>query len=116
MRVRAPEVFESHAEFCRAVANPKRIMILAGLARREASVGEIAALAGITIANASQHLRILRTKNIVLSRKEGQTVYYRLADQRLALGCSQVRAVLFEEMRKRGLVPEGVRAEELIED
>jgi ArsR family transcriptional regulator len=116
MRVRAPEVFESHAEFCKALANPKRIMMLAALARREASVGEIAALAGITVANASQHLRILRAKNIVLTRKEGQNVYCRLADPRLVRGCAEVRAVLLEELRRKGLAPEGVRAEELIEE
>ena len=65
-----------------ALANPTRIAIVE-LLRDEAEVPvtRIHESLGIEQANASQHLAVLRSKNIVLARKEGNQVFYRLRDK-----------------------------------
>jgi ArsR family transcriptional regulator len=116
MRIRSPEIFELQAEFCKGLANPKRLMIIASLGRRDLSVGEIATLVATTPPNVSQHLRLLREKNVVHPRKEGQTVYYHLVDPRLVQACCLIRTVLLDDLKRRGLVAQEVRPEDLIED
>jgi rhodanese-related sulfurtransferase len=74
-----------YAEFARigkAVANPHRLEFLDLLAQREWSVEELANETNVTVANASQHLQILRAARLVTVRREGLYAYYRLADDR----------------------------------
>jgi ArsR family transcriptional regulator, virulence genes transcriptional regulator len=79
-------------------------MILAMLAKSEMNVGEMAAVLGVSLANTSQHLSTLRSQHIVKSRKEGQTVFYHLADRRLVVACELIRTILIDGMKERGLV------------
>lgn len=74
------ELFEQFARVGRAVASPVRLAILDVLAQSERTVEEVAAELGQSVANASQHLRQLRTARLAASRREGQFIYYRLAD------------------------------------
>ena len=104
MKIENQEIFKLHAEFCSTLANPTRLMILAVLAKREMSVGEIAEVVGVRMANISQNLSALRSKNIVKSRREGQMVYYSLVDPRLLEACLIIRSVLLDNLKKRGLV------------
>jgi ArsR family transcriptional regulator len=93
------KLYEMQAEFCSVMANPKRLMIIDFLHRKgEASVGEIAEELQTTISLVSQHLRLMRNKNVVLSRKDGQTVPYRLKYPKLMEGCRAVQAVLLDEL------------------
>ena len=64
-----------------------RILILWVLENQENSVGEIADAIGTTMQNTSQHLRLMKDKGILESRREGQTIYYRIADSDLGLNC-----------------------------
>ena len=73
-----------YAEFARigkAVASPQRLEFLDLLAQREWSVEELARETGQTVANASAHLKVLRSARLVETRRAGTYVYYRLADQ-----------------------------------
>ena len=63
----------------RALADPKRLCVLECLAGGERSVGELSAQVGCQVPNMSQHLSVLRAAGIVASRREGSTVFYRLA-------------------------------------
>lgn len=74
------EVNEQFARIAKAIANPHRLELVDLLAQGERSVEELAKESEMSIANASQHLLALRDAHLVLSRKEGQRVYYRLAD------------------------------------
>jgi DNA-binding transcriptional ArsR family regulator len=67
----------------RALADPKRLCVLETLAAGEASVSELSSCVGCQVPNMSQHLAVLRTAGLVTSRREGSTVYYRLADPRV---------------------------------
>jgi DNA-binding transcriptional ArsR family regulator len=63
--IEKPDIFELHARFCKSLSNPKRLIILAALAKGEKSVGYLAEAIGVTLANISQHLTVLRSHNIV---------------------------------------------------
>ena len=97
-------IFELHADFCKTLSHPTRLMILALLAKREMSVGEIAEVIGVPLSNVSQHLAVLKAQNVVTTRKDGQTVHYSLADRRIIQACTLIRSVLLDNMKKRGLV------------
>lgn len=74
-----------YAEFGRigkALANPHRLELIDLLAQREWSVEELARETQLSVANASQHLQILRAAQLVSVRREGLYAYYRLADER----------------------------------
>ena len=114
MEIEKPDIFELHANFCRSLSNPKRLIILAVLAKGEKSVGELAEASGVTLANISQHLAVLRSHNIVKSRKEGQTVYYSITDARLIDACNLIRAVLLDGMKRQGIIASGMGAPNLL--
>ncbi|HEY9142893.1 MAG TPA: metalloregulator ArsR/SmtB family transcription factor [Arenimonas sp.] len=71
---------ETAAELLKAMANPQRLRVLCLLVEREMSVGEINALVPLSQSALSQHLAVLREKNLVATRREAQTVYYSVAD------------------------------------
>jgi ArsR family transcriptional regulator len=99
-----PDIFELHADLCKTLANPKRLMILALLGSREMSVGEIADFMGAPLSNVSQHLTRLKAQDVVKTRREGQTIYCRLADRRILKACALIRAVLLDGMKAHGQV------------
>ena len=70
---------ERQADICQVFANSTRILILWALANGEKSVGEIAAAVDASLQSTSQHLRIMRQMKILTSRREGTTVFYRIA-------------------------------------
>jgi rhodanese-related sulfurtransferase/DNA-binding transcriptional ArsR family regulator len=80
------EIFTNLARIGTALSSPTRIEFLELLAQAERSVDQLANLTGTTVANTSQHLQKLRQAGLVVGRKEGQYVFYRLAgDEIVAL-------------------------------
>lgn len=71
------------AAIARALSDPKRLCVLETLASGERSVGELSRDVGCQVPNMSQHLAVLRSVGLVAARREGQTVFYRLADPRV---------------------------------
>jgi ArsR family transcriptional regulator len=92
------EIFELHAEICKTFANPKRLEILNLLRNGEKTVGELAELAEIPQANLSQHLAMLRQRRVVTTRREGVTIYYKIANPKIIKACDLMREVLFEQI------------------
>ena len=78
---------EKQAELCKVFGNASRILILWSLTDRELPVGEIADEVGTSLQNISQHLAVLKEHRIVVSRREGQTIYYRIADNEWIHDC-----------------------------
>jgi DNA-binding transcriptional ArsR family regulator len=72
------------ADIFQALAHPTRIAIVELLRGKELSAGKLIELLGIEQANASQHLAVLRSKQIVTNRKEGNQVFYSLRDPTLS--------------------------------
>ena len=71
------------AAVARALGDPKRLCVLESLAVGEASVGDLAARVSCQVPNMSQHLAVLRSAGLVTARRDGSTVYYRLADPKV---------------------------------
>ena len=67
----------------RALADPKRLCVLETLDAGEASVSELSSCVGCQVPNMSQHLAVLRSAGLVTTRRDGSTVYYRLADPKV---------------------------------
>jgi rhodanese-related sulfurtransferase len=81
MSVHSPkrEVFEQLARIGAALSSGVRLELLELLAQGERSVDQLSALTGATVANASQHLQKLKQAGLILARKQGQFVFYRIA-------------------------------------
>jgi len=72
-------LYEALAKVAQALANANRLQLLEYVAQGERSVEQLAAMAGLTVANTSQHLQALRQAGLVVPRKEGQRVFYSIA-------------------------------------
>lgn len=96
LRLDDDKIAEFHANFCAifAVGNRLRIMWFLGLDER--NVGEIARYVGITTQNVSQHLRMMRDRGAVVSRREGNVVYYRVSNPKFLEGARLIREGLIE--------------------
>jgi len=68
------------AAIAKAFADAKRLCVVERLAEGERSVSDLSRDVGCQVPNMSQHLAVLRTAGIVTTRREGNTVFYRLAD------------------------------------
>ncbi len=68
------------ADLLRLLANPHRLQVLCALRGGEASVGEMADHIGLSQSALSQHLAKMRADRIVATRRDGQTIFYRIAD------------------------------------
>jgi len=77
---------------CRVFANSKRVLIVWALAghERERPVSKIAATIGASLQNTSQHLHALKAVGILSSRRDGQTIYYRLAKNEIVETCGLI--------------------------
>ncbi|WFU41996.1 metalloregulator ArsR/SmtB family transcription factor [Bradyrhizobium sp. CB82] len=73
------EKAEEASRLLTAMANAKRLMVLCNLLDGERSVGDLADLVGLSSAALSQHLGKMRALDLVTTRRDGQTIYYRLA-------------------------------------
>lgn len=76
----------------RLLSEPTRLRILDGLRDRERSVGDLAAELDTTQQNVSKHLQTLYAAGAVERRREGNTVFYAVADPELMAMCDQVCA------------------------
>ena len=77
----SPDVLRDRsAAIAKALADAKRLCVVERLAGGERSVSELSRDVGCQVPNMSQHLAVLRSAGIVATRREGSTVFYRLAD------------------------------------
>jgi len=74
---------ERSAAIARALSDPKRLCVLETLADGERSVSELSRDVGCQVPNMSQHLAVLRSAGLVVTRRDGNNVFYRLADPRV---------------------------------
>lgn len=93
------KLYEMHAEICKVLTNPKRIEILHLLRDGERSVGELATLAELSQTNASQHLAFLRQKGMVVSRREGSSIFYAVANEKIFRAMDIMKELLLENLR-----------------
>lgn len=106
-------IYEQHGRIGKAIAAPKRIEILDLLCQGPRTVEDLAEQAGTTVANASQHLQVLRAARLVETERRGTYVEYRLADEHVlrlfhALrGLAESRLAEIEQLRRAHLEAHG---------
>jgi ArsR family transcriptional regulator, virulence genes transcriptional regulator len=91
---RDPERYRLHAEVCRVLTDPKRLMLLDVLRDGERSVGELAQELGCSLANTSQHLAVLRSAGLVDTRRAGTTILYRMSEPELMEACDVIQRIV----------------------
>lgn len=91
------EQIETAARALKAIAHPLRLKILCVVGDQEVCVQDIVEAVGTSQSNISQHLAILRDKEVLQTRKDANRVYYRVADQRTLHLISMMREVFCGE-------------------
>lgn len=94
------QLYIYHAEMCKVFSHPKRLELINTLRDKERSAGELRERLGLTKANLSQHLAMMKERHLLVSRKEGNVVYYRIANPRLLEAFDLLREILFEQIRQ----------------
>jgi ArsR family transcriptional regulator, virulence genes transcriptional regulator len=104
------QLYKLHAGICHTLANPKRLEIIDKLRDQELSVTELAKALGISQANLSQHLSLMRQRGIVTTRREGLNIFYRLSNPKIIKACDLMRQVLLENLESGAVLVETARA------
>lgn len=94
------QIYSYHAEMCKVFSHPKRLELINLLRSEEMSVSELSQKLGLAPANLSQHLAMMRGRRILIARKEGNMVYYRIANPKLLQAFDMLREMLFEQIRQ----------------
>lgn len=93
--------YNLHADICKTIANPRRQAIIDTIRDREMTVSEIIRITGISQANLSQHLAILRSKGVLKSRREGNNIFYSVSDFRIIEAYDLISRVLCDYISSR---------------
>src|SRR3989344_8322666 len=97
-------IYELHAEMCKVFSNPTRLEILNLLRNKERSVAELIQKTNLSQANISQHLAIMKHKGIVIARRDGKNIHYKIAYPKIAKAFYIIREVLAERLRENGKI------------
>jgi ArsR family transcriptional regulator len=96
------KIFELHADVCKVFSNGKRLEILSILRNKEMTASDLIESIGLSKANLSQHMSILKSKGVVLTRREGVNIYYRISNPKIIQACDLMREVLLEQLQEKG--------------
>ncbi len=81
------------AAIAKALSDPKRLCVLQSLGNGELSVHDLSTRVGCQVPNMSQHLAVLRNSGLVLTRRDGNAIYYRVADDRILEACRLLESI-----------------------
>jgi len=96
------KIFELHADVCKIFSHAKRLEILHTLRDKEMTAGELIEKIGLSKANLSQHMSVLKSKGVILSRREGVSIYYRISNSKILQAFDLIREVLLEQLQEKG--------------
>src|SRR3990172_2057784 len=92
------KLYAYHAEMWKVFSHPKRLELIELLREGEFSVGALSQKLELSPANLSQHLAMMRERRILACRKEGNSVYYRIANPKLLQAFDLLRQILVEQI------------------
>jgi len=95
------EIYKLHADFCKFMGHSKRIELIFLLSDNELCVEDIAKKMGIKIPNLSQHLSIMKERNIVQIRRDGVKLFYSLSNPKILTACNIMRDLMIEQLNKK---------------
>ncbi|OFW50896.1 MAG: hypothetical protein A2163_11205 [Actinobacteria bacterium RBG_13_35_12] len=93
--------YNLHADICKTISNPRRQAIIDTIRKSEMTVSELVKKTGISQANLSQHLAILRTKGVVRARRKGNNIYYSIANPKIIEAYDLISEVLRDAISSR---------------
>jgi ArsR family transcriptional regulator len=93
------EINQLHAHVCSGLADPNRILILYTLKDKTYSVSDLANVLGLPQPTTSRHLKVLRERGMVSAQRDGQSVFYTLADDRIIQALDLLRSFLGDNLR-----------------
>ena len=94
---RERRLYGLQAELCQVLADPVRQELLHLIGERERTVGELVEATELRQAHVSQHLAVMRQRNIVTTRRAGTTIYYSLSYPEILDACAIVRRILLRQ-------------------
>lgn len=93
------EINQLHAQVCSGLADQSRILILYTLEDHTYNVSDLAEAIGLPQPTTSRHLKVLRERGMVSAQRDGQSVLYTLADQRITQALDLLRSFLSDRLR-----------------
>jgi len=99
------EIYERQVRICKAFANATRLRILDLLSNGGQTISSLQQRLGVTTANLSQHLAILKSAGVVSTRREGKQVHCSLAIPEVKQACQLIRDVLRAQIRSGHKLP-----------
>ena len=101
--------YNLHADMCKTISNPRRQAILDTIRDGEMTVSDLIKETGISQANLSQHLSILRSKGVVEPRRDGNNVYYSISNLKILEAYDLISEVLKDSASSRDkAIKEGI--------
>jgi len=94
-------IYNLQAEISKTLAHPLRIALLHTLKDGEKTVNELVEILNASQSNISQHLALMRQRQMVKARKNGSSVYYRVANPKISQACDIMREVLMEQLNQK---------------
>ena len=92
------EISQLEAQFCAALSDPTRMLLLYLLADRPRNVSALTRELGANQPTVSRHLKVLRDRGLVQTTRQGASVTYQLSDMRLIQALDILRAVLRDHL------------------
>jgi ArsR family transcriptional regulator len=90
-------IFKLQADICKIFANDKRLEIINLLKDNEVSNQEIMHETGLSKVSMAQHINILKSKGVIVSRREGKQLFYKMVNPKIIQACTLMREVLVEQ-------------------
>lgn len=104
----AREVTRLHADFCQALADTRRLLIVYALAQGPRNVTQLTEELGFSQPSVSRNLKVLRERGLVEFTREGANIEYSLADRRLIDALDLLRAIMRDQWAQRASMIEQV--------
>ena len=98
------EIIQLQADFCAALSDPTRILILYALNETPRNVTELTNELGIPQPTISRHLKVLRERGLVLTERQGTVITYHLADQRVIQAMDLLRSAMRDRMTQQASI------------
>ena len=95
------EISQLEADFCFALSDPTRILLLYALSENDLNVTELTTELGIPQPTTSRHLKVLRDRGLVNTTRQGTTITYHLSDKRLVQALDLLRSVMRDSLNQR---------------
>jgi len=102
------EIYRLHANLCKALADPKRLLLINALRDDARTVTDLSQQLGLSQSNVSQHLSVLRERGVVGATRTGNNIYYALENRKIVQAIDILREVMAEQLQRRSEIHEAV--------